>query len=288
MAMASPPPFAAAMPVAPAARPGARPATPVATLLPAHPPALPHPPPRAPKPNTVVTARIDPAPAPRQVFAPVLPAYVPTTVAVHAPTIQNASATAPSPYPSYVGSALGTSRTSPAAAGPGVYRARRVQPGLRDQPGLRRQPMNEPPPADAPPPPSLRRGIPRMGAVPRMENVRVTTPDLLRRNALEKTRGRLLLTAAGFMVLFGAVVAKLTTASILFPMMPKLQAEVVKLPDPFATGDAAADGDAPAPAAHHPARQHHRPQRHLARRVAAHRRALRQPQGDDRPGGRGP
>ena len=113
--------------------------------------------------------------------------------------------------------------------------------------------MNEPPSPDAPPPPSPRRGTPRMGATPRMENVRVTTPDLLRRNALEKTRGRLLLTAAGFMLLFGAVVAKLATATIIFPMMPKLQAEAVHVPSPTDVAQDNADGDVPSTlAVHHP------------------------------------
>ncbi len=113
--------------------------------------------------------------------------------------------------------------------------------------------MNEPPSPDSPPPPSPRRGTPRMGATPRMENVRVTTPDLLRRNALEKTRGRLLLTAAGFMLLFGAVVAKLATATIIFPVLPKLQAEAVHVPSPADVAGRDADGDVPpTPAAHHP------------------------------------
>ncbi len=112
--------------------------------------------------------------------------------------------------------------------------------------------MNEPPSPDAPPPPSARRGTPRMGATPRMENVRVTTPDLLRRNALEKTRGRLLLTAAGFMLLFGAVVAKLATATVIFPVLPKLQAEVVHVPSPDDPPRTGADGsNPPTPAAHH-------------------------------------
>ncbi len=82
--------------------------------------------------------------------------------------------------------------------------------------------MNGPPPSDAPPPPAHRRGSPRQGATPLMETVRVTAPDLERRAALEKTRSRLLVAAGGFMLLFGAVVAKLATATILFPMLPKL------------------------------------------------------------------
>jgi cell division protein FtsI (penicillin-binding protein 3) len=65
-----------------------------------------------------------------------------------------------------------------------------------------------------------RRGAARADAVPRMEHVRVTEPDLQRRAALEKTRGRLVLAAVGFAVLFLAVVAKLADATVLQPLMP--------------------------------------------------------------------
>jgi cell division protein FtsI (penicillin-binding protein 3) len=68
--------------------------------------------------------------------------------------------------------------------------------------------------------PVHRRGAPRADAVVRMEHVRVTEPDLKRRAALEKTRGRLVLAAIGFAVLFLAVVAKLADATILQPLMP--------------------------------------------------------------------
>ncbi len=104
--------------------------------------------------------------------------------------------------------------------------------------------MTEPPPSDAPPP-SARRGTPRMGATPLMENVRVTAPDLARRAALEKTRSRLLLAAGGFMLLFGAVAAKLADATILFPVLPKLRAEAPVVPDPAKLAAAEADGDTP-------------------------------------------
>ncbi|MDT7950586.1 MAG: penicillin-binding protein 2 [Acetobacteraceae bacterium] len=55
-----------------------------------------------------------------------------------------------------------------------------------------------------------------------MHTVRVTAPDLARRAALEKTRGRLLCAAAGFTVLFGAVAVKLAVATVIAPMEPKL------------------------------------------------------------------
>ncbi|MGA8192105.1 MAG: penicillin-binding transpeptidase domain-containing protein [Acetobacteraceae bacterium] len=81
--------------------------------------------------------------------------------------------------------------------------------------------------SDAPPPgqdppgtPTHRVGAARSDAVPRMENVRVTEPDLLRRAALEKTRTRLVYAAFGFGLLFLAVVAKLADATILQPLAP--------------------------------------------------------------------
>ncbi len=77
--------------------------------------------------------------------------------------------------------------------------------------------------SDAPPPnsiPAFRAGAARDDAVPRMENVRVTRPDLQRRGALEKTRSRLVFTAFGFGVLFLAVIGKLTDATIVQPLTP--------------------------------------------------------------------
>ncbi len=56
--------------------------------------------------------------------------------------------------------------------------------------------------------------------MPRMETVQVTAPDLARRAALERSGQRLLLVAGGFALLFGAVAAKLTAATILFPLAP--------------------------------------------------------------------
>ncbi|HET6308169.1 MAG TPA: penicillin-binding transpeptidase domain-containing protein [Rhodopila sp.] len=87
---------------------------------------------------------------------------------------------------------------------------------------------NDPvPPPDSPPlnsgrhgRPAQRRGASQADAVPRMENVRVTAPDLARRAALEQTRSRLVIAAGGFTVLFSAVLAKLTLATILVPVMP--------------------------------------------------------------------
>ena len=63
-------------------------------------------------------------------------------------------------------------------------------------------------------------GAGRLDAVPRMENIRVTAPDLARRLALEKTRSRLVVAAGGFIVLFSAVLAKLALATIVLPLTP--------------------------------------------------------------------
>jgi cell division protein FtsI (penicillin-binding protein 3) len=68
--------------------------------------------------------------------------------------------------------------------------------------------------------PAYRSGAARADAVPLMEHVRVTEPDLRRRAAMEKTRARLVIAAVGFVVLFLAVVAKLADATIINPLMP--------------------------------------------------------------------
>ncbi|MBV8913240.1 MAG: penicillin-binding protein 2, partial [Acetobacteraceae bacterium] len=82
--------------------------------------------------------------------------------------------------------------------------------------------MTETPSANAAPrgTPARRRGAGPADAVPRIETVRVTQPDLQRRSALERTRGRLLYTALGFGLLFLAVIAKLADATIVQPLSP--------------------------------------------------------------------
>ena len=60
-------------------------------------------------------------------------------------------------------------------------------------------------------------------AVPRTEHVRVTAPDLHRRAAMERTRGRLVLVAAGFAVLFTAVIGKLVDATIISQCCRRIQ-----------------------------------------------------------------
>ena len=81
--------------------------------------------------------------------------------------------------------------------------------------------MTDAPPDPAPrATPSRRPGAARADAVPRMETVRITEPDLQRRAALEKTRSRLLYAAFGFALLFLAVIAKLADATIIQPLSP--------------------------------------------------------------------
>ncbi len=87
-------------------------------------------------------------------------------------------------------------------------------------------PPHAPPPDSAPLTASPRRtprerpGAARADAVPRMETVRVTAPDLQRRAALETTRSRLVVAAGGFVVLFLAVVLKLADATVIQPVKP--------------------------------------------------------------------
>jgi cell division protein FtsI (penicillin-binding protein 3) len=76
--------------------------------------------------------------------------------------------------------------------------------------------------SDAPPPdmtPNNPWG-PRPRAHPHGETVRVTSPDLRRRAALEKSRSRLLAVAGVFLLLFLAIAGKLADATLISPMKP--------------------------------------------------------------------
>ena len=120
---ASNPPAAMTPPRGPAMA-QAVPAAPLATTikpLPATPPLLmaaahvapkPHPLLAKPHEADAAPAAYTPVPAPRPYYAPVMPAYAPTPVVIHAPTVQVASAVAPTPPSApYVGWALGMART---------------------------------------------------------------------------------------------------------------------------------------------------------------------------------
>lgn len=65
---------------------------------------------------------------------------------------------------------------------------------------------------------AFRRGATKADGVVRMENVRITAPDLARRAALETSRSRLVMTAGGFILLFLAVVGKLALATVIMPL----------------------------------------------------------------------
>jgi cell division protein FtsI (penicillin-binding protein 3) len=79
--------------------------------------------------------------------------------------------------------------------------------------------------------PSSRPGAARADTVPRMENVRITAPDLARRAALRKTRRRLGLAACGFALLFLTVAGKLMWATVIDPHLPRPEAAVMLPPD---------------------------------------------------------
>ena len=101
------------------------------------------------------------------------------------------------------------------------------------------------PRAPDPAAPARRFGAPRDAAVPRMEHVRVTAPDLARRAMLEKTRGRLVLAAGGFAVLFAALSLKLADATVLQPLLAKPETRVRSGPPVPPPAAAPADPAAP-------------------------------------------
>ncbi len=70
------------------------------------------------------------------------------------------------------------------------------------------------------PPPSRKPGAPGRGAGPTMEQVRVTSPDLVQRATLDKARGRMLITALMFAGLYGVLVLRLAYATVIHPILP--------------------------------------------------------------------
>jgi cell division protein FtsI (penicillin-binding protein 3) len=90
--------------------------------------------------------------------------------------------------------------------------------------------------------PAPLRGTPKTGgAMPRMETVQITAPDLQRRAAMDLTRRRLVFTAGAFSLLFGGVTAKLVFATVLFPMAPskaEMRPVIPADPGPAPVGDA--------------------------------------------------
>jgi cell division protein FtsI (penicillin-binding protein 3) len=87
--------------------------------------------------------------------------------------------------------------------------------------------------------PASRTGATRTDAVLRMETVRITAPDLARRDAARKTRRRLGLSVCGFGLLFLTVAGKLMLATVISPRLPR--------PEPLAAlpADAAPTSQSP-------------------------------------------
>jgi cell division protein FtsI (penicillin-binding protein 3) len=75
-----------------------------------------------------------------------------------------------------------------------------------------------------------------------MEDVRITAPDLQRRALMERSRDRLVLAAAGFALLFGALFVKLADATIIDPLLPKPALEHRDAPVPAPPPTAARSG----------------------------------------------
>ena len=95
--------------------------------------------------------------------------------------------------------------------------------------------------------PARRFGAPRQANVPKVEDVRVTAPDLERRALLDATRGRLVMAAGGFALLFLATTSWLAVVTVIAPHTPKLAMldRPVRPPEPPATPPVIAPAAAP-------------------------------------------
>lgn len=69
-------------------------------------------------------------------------------------------------------------------------------------------------------PPQRRKGAPERGATPMMEHVRVTSPELDQRRALDKARKRILVAACLFVGLYFVLGLKLTWSTMVDPKLP--------------------------------------------------------------------
>ena len=74
--------------------------------------------------------------------------------------------------------------------------------------------------------------------LPQSQTVRVTGPDLQRRAVLDRTRGRLVVAAAGFGVLFVVLALKLAGATVLFPIQTRHLDRIARI-EPREPGPAA-------------------------------------------------
>lgn len=100
--------------------------------------------------------------------------------------------------------------------------------------------MSRPPPHDEPPPGTVRRtspwsaargrGAPERGAVPRMEHVRVTAPDLERRAVIGVMHKRVVFSLACFVLVFGVLAGRLVDVSVIYPVKPDAAAIAAETP----------------------------------------------------------
>lgn len=102
--------------------------------------------------------------------------------------------------------------------------------------------MSDSPDPPSPFTPARRFGAPRATSVPRMETVRLNTPDPRRSVALERSRERLVFSAGFFALLFLALALKLADATIIAPKLPKKLPEArVFVPPPPPAGQSASE-----------------------------------------------
>src|ERR1700722_1385563 len=73
----------------------------------------------------------------------------------------------------------------------------------------------------------MRRGAPPQDAVLRMEHFHVTAAEKRRREAMERSRGRLVLTAAMFAVLFTVVGLRVAWVTVIHPVRARLARETM-------------------------------------------------------------
>jgi cell division protein FtsI (penicillin-binding protein 3) len=104
--------------------------------------------------------------------------------------------------------------------------------------------VNDAPPPDATPNNPWGPRPRRDSGLPQGETVRVTSPDLRRRAAMEKSRSRLVAVSAVFLLLFLAVAAKLADATLINPMKPAPRVVEQFVPEPAAAAVAPPPGRA--------------------------------------------
>jgi cell division protein FtsI (penicillin-binding protein 3) len=100
--------------------------------------------------------------------------------------------------------------------------------------------MTKAPPPDQMPPHVPRRsgawntarnpGAPEQGATPRVEHVRITTPDLARRAALGVLQKRMVFGLVGFLLIYGILAGRLIDVSVINPTRPDAAAIAAELP----------------------------------------------------------